>query len=1034
MLKIGMAMMLFCCMVSSGFAVELLPERAGMCFPVPERTTEIFIAAVGAADGTVCEYRVGDYAGRTVGQGREKVTGGRLKLALSLPQGYYELYFPEQKKAIGLVVLPPLTAAKDGFWCLDAGLSWSKWQPETKREMIAVLTDRGMSGFRDRLGWPQIDTGRGGLTCDGSGPALIRDTVYTGGASGRMLDLFQDSPVYLRRDAKNPFAVDLVKSMKSWSAIGARFGRSWSALELWNEPFYVHGLPADQYVPVAKAVAASLPAIPVAAGCFSPSIPLVYLDNCADNGLLDVIDVMTLHLYGKPESTPELMLFYLNWLKRHGREQMPLWVSESGTPGQLGALGRPDAGNDAAAALSTVMRAIECKAYGVRRFYAFYLQRHIEGVISWGMTDAAATPQRGLAAWLYAARAVGDAELIGDLSIKPDGVVSAHAFASGDRAVLVLYAPGKKEVKTNLPCRSIAGIDGRVLIRNQDGSLPVPDGVVYLDFSRRELEPLLDRQCAAMKANAVAGRNPSPRQIRKLIVQPEYNRWQTAQASNLGYFVKPEELGHFKVAAWVANLASLPQSVNVTVKAAGISAAPVVVELPPGASKRVEWTLDLRSVLAAAGNVQLQLQASGTDCADRAVLLLQRQPPGRIYQAVKCGTAPKLDGDPGDAVWRQAKLIDQLPCLDDSPQGEQANRSGLDAKARVLWDNTALYFLIEVDDREHEPAELPALSWQKDCVQIAIHQENSPQDLNSFEFGFFLDTAGRSQVTRFRGSSGLPLSGTTQAVVRRDDRTGKTVYEGRITWLDLGSMQAINDRLGLRFRMSFIVNDFNHGHRRWLEWSPGIAKDKNPFAYPEIILSEESGETPSGNLSFKLDDSWKVTPSGVAANTVYQGTAALKIQDRPGTLLGRSVETTPGRPLTLSFLLAASEFFKHKQTGFNFKARLFNDQTREGIELWIAPGPIFAQRTGFALADVDGTIIKLGEKDVAFKPDGKMYRLTLVFDPESRIAKIYLGQGVDKILLAEGQSKRVVRGINRLEFSTSGWGAGPLVLADLFLK
>ncbi|NCB29684.1 MAG: response regulator, partial [Clostridia bacterium] len=95
-----------------------------------------------------------------------------------------------------------------------------------------------------------------------------------------------------------------------------------------------------------------------------------YLDGCAENGLLDVTDVVTLHFYGKPETMNDLIRFYRKWLTEKRNGDMPLWVSESGTPGQLGEFGRPGLKSDLESARDTVMRAVECRALGVARFYA----------------------------------------------------------------------------------------------------------------------------------------------------------------------------------------------------------------------------------------------------------------------------------------------------------------------------------------------------------------------------------------------------------------------------------------------------------------------------------------------------------------------------------------------------------------------------------------------------------------------------------------------------------------------------------------
>jgi hypothetical protein len=67
-------------------------------------------------------------------------------------------------------------------------------------------------------------------------------------------------------------------------------------------------------------------------------------------------------------------------------------------------------------------------------------------------------------------------------------------------------------------------------------------------------------------------------------------------------------------------------------------------------------------------------------------------------------------------------------------------------------------------------------------------------------------------------------------------------------------------------------------------------------------------------------------------------------------------------------------------------------------------------------------------------PDGKLHKITLWIDPATRILKLYLEIDGENKLIAQGVSKRNVVGIDGLEFSTSGWGSGDLILADISLR
>lgn len=1004
------------------FSGDLTPVDRGAFFIQPEAESKIVFAVSPEEPAKEFPYNVSDYSGKIVSTGKAPISGNRISVDLNLKAGYYELLFPEQKKCFGIAAIPNREAPADGFWQLDAGLSWSKWDFETKQRIVNILLHKGISGFRERLAWPALDTPQG---CD---PALgvfqkIRNEVYPSG-DGRVLELFQDSPGYLRFQPANPFAVDLGATCASWRTICAAYRHSWSALELWNEPFFSgKGLPADQYVPVAKAVAAAAGPVEVAAGCFSPSIAASYLDNCKDNGLLDVIDVVTLHFYGKPETMNDLIRFYREWLRKSGKGDMPLWVSESGTPGQLGEFGRPSCKSDLESARDTVMRAIECRALGVARFYAFYLQHHIEGVISWGMTDRDASPLRSLSAWLFAAQSIANQPYIGRLEKAPAGVLLNRVFGTDENVVVVLYARAGETVKIPFPVREFAGIDGRRIMPNADGTVTVGDGIVYAKTSKKHITLADSGEDADLFACAY--KKSPPRQVRKLVLQPIYFPEQCSQATNSGYFVTKDASGKFRAAVNAVNLSDAPLEATVALNFPG--AAPKRIALNAMASGRLEWELDLSDAIRNTSPLTLAYTATAGEYSDQAVIQLYPEPAKRIYPVLKSKETIHLNARKDEKIWGEAPKADQLTCLDDNPAGTALNSEDFRATANFLWGDIGLYFFIEVDDPRHEPPQSAALSWQKDSVQIAFSQENSAYDINQFEWGFFLDEKGPQKVL-FRSSLKQPLSNETKVSIRRDEELRKTCYEGVIAWLDLGSMNAINERTGSRFRLSFIVNDANAGNRRWLEWSPGIAKSKKPSEYPELVLCDAAPKAEERNL---LND-WETGAPGNFSQVNHLGKPAIRIIDRKESVLIRKVDLPQplDKPVILSFLLASTEFHKYKSTGFSLRAGFYDSANQEGYECWIAPGNLYAKRTGFAIANSDGTLVKLGTDNLKFPVDGKFYKITLFYDPASGQLKLFMEKNGENILLAEGYGKKILRNIDQVRIRSSGWGAGPLMLAD----
>ncbi len=1006
-------------------ATDMVPDSCAGFYVSPGETVTLDFLLRGG-DLKELSYVLSDYSGKEIASGTAVTAAGHSQINLEkLAQGYYELTFAGQDKAFGVIVLPDYISPRDGYWQLDAGLTWSKWDMNTKKTMVKILTQKGIAGFRERLPWPGIDSAKG-FDADAGGVKMLRDQVY--GGDGRVLELFQDSPGYLRFDPANPFAVDLAKSFVSWQKIVANYQHSWSALELWNEPFYsAKGIPADQYVPIAKTVAAAVGRMTVAGGCFSPSIASAYLDNCADNGFLDAIDAMTLHFYGNPETMANLIVFYRDYLKRYGKANMPLWVSESGTPGQLGKYNRSGAASDAETARKTVMRAVECRALGVERFYAFYLQYHIEGVISWGMTDRNASPQRALAAWLYAAQTIGQLPYLGTVKALAGPGRLNRVFDAGSDAVIVLYGAPGETVKLPFPIISASGIDGRNL-PTPKGAVTLADGLIYLRVGKN----MLDVEDAGVGAGLFAYLSlPKPvRTVKTLVLQPVYLPKQFSQATNNGYFVADEAVGQLKLPVNVVNLKDSECEVTVTLNFAG--ALPQTLKLPPLSSRQLVWELNLAGQLK--GNVPLNIliRAKSADAADQAAIVLFAAPSKKTYMVVKNSEKMVLDGEKKEKSWASSTLITDLTCLDDSPDGKPVKPEDFQASANVMWSDTGLCFFVEVDDPVHEAPETAALSWQKDSVQIAFFQENSPHDRNDFEWGFYLDGNGPQKVL-FRSSGGGKLSDGTKIAIRRDEAAKKTCYEGVISWLDLGSMNAINERAGSRFRLSFIVNDANRGQRRWLEWSPGIAKSKKPTEYPELVLYDADGGGRTASDDSLLRQYQTAVPGNFELLT-YQGWTALKMLDRKDSVLTWTLPEAKSSdlPFTLSFYLAATQFHQYKSTGFVVKAGFADAAKQEGYESWIASGGnMFADRTGFALADRDGTLVRLGPDGVKFPTDGKFYKITFVYDPVSSNLKLYLDKDGEPLLLAEGKGKKMLQKIDQVRVSLSGWGAGPLLLSGL---
>lgn len=1005
-------------------ADNLTVETPAALFPLPGADTQLVLAEkMPSPDGEV-KYVIRDYTGKETGASTARRQAGKITLDLKLGAGYHELFFPEYNQSVGLAVHPDAPAGSDGYWCMDSGLTWSHWPHVNKIAIVEQLKRKGISSFRERFSWWQTDDGS--AVKEGVETA-VRDSVY---GENRILELLADSPaIYRRGDKTNSFDYDLVKGADGMRRLEARFGKSWNAFELWNEPFYNNSLPADQYVPTAKMMAAALDTI-VAAGSFTPAVASAYLDTCAESGLLDVIDVFSTHFYSSPESMYDSIKYFRDRLKKYDADRLPIWVTESGTPGAVVAeTGRPTVETDSSCAVTTAMRGIECLTLGVRRYYPFYLQQHVEGLIAWGMSDFNGTPQRPLAVWLHAAGRIADKKYLGDLKVSGD-LISARAFGGdGGETVVVIYSKPGRTVTLPATGYRAYGADGRVLPASGTALINT-DGLTFLVFEPGQLEGLIRTDTPNM-AYYRNGGTVGTRKKRTVIIQPEYPAGQVISHSNNGYTISEEAAGKFKAAARFCNLGAQDVTVTVRLHGAGIPELRAQLDLPARGEKYQSFDLNFRKALAEHSPFQLVWEAESAAGNDRATVLFNRPPTVRTRKVAFVQKPPVIDGSADDA-WEAAEWAGDTVVRSDVPGDQNAQSGEFGSRAKFLWGDAGLYFLVAAKDKQLEPSPTPGNCWMYDSLQIAVSQYNSENDRNRFEWGFYLDGRGVPRKTTFTTSTGKMLSENCRLAVRRDDNAGTTVYEGLIPWGDLGSMNAIYNRNGMKFRLTFCVNDHNGGNRRWSEWSPGIASDKNTELFPELILAKSGRE----ELAIKVGElaaPGKVEMCDRSKFTAHSGNT-LKMLDKPaGSIAFLLPETEMNGPVTLRFKLAATEWEKHNGTGFSFTAGIQNSASGECYECWLAPSAMYGGTTGLALNEKNAPAPIIGAKGKTFPPNGLFYIVEMTVDVSTRQMTLAVTDAKgQRETVAEGVGKRnSMKKFDRVFFRTSGWGAGPFLLKDV---
>ncbi len=167
----------------------------------------------------------------------------------------------------------------------------------------------------------------------------------------------------------------------------------------------------------------------------------------------------------------------------------------------------------------------------------------------------------------------------------------------------------------------------------------------------------------------------------------------------------------------------------------------------------------------------------------------------------------------------------------DAPGSDPGTPGDLSATGAVTWDDGALHLLVEVTDETHRNERQDGSLWDGDSIQLGIARDPGCEGADYAEISVGLGKAG-PQAWIHRNFAGCPTGpGSFPVAVRREGTT--TIYDVAIPWKLLGIKQAkVGDWLGL----GLVVNEDDGGGRGWLGWHAGIATDKNPALYGQIVL------------------------------------------------------------------------------------------------------------------------------------------------------------------------------------------------------
>jgi hypothetical protein len=153
----------------------------------------------------------------------------------------------------------------------------------------------------------------------------------------------------------------------------------------------------------------------------------------------------------------------------------------------------------------------------------------------------------------------------------------------------------------------------------------------------------------------------------------------------------------------------------------------------------------------------------------------------------KVATAPTIDGRLDDAAWTNAQVIDRFPIFWTKAKGQDVTR------ARLVWDDEALYFAADMDDAELRSYGTKRNDhlWEGDVFELFFKPQNDRPEYYEFQVNprsVILELAFPKRGFDFATLAARPPLGMKAVAVSRgtvdqpgDADRGWTV-EGRIPW------------------------------------------------------------------------------------------------------------------------------------------------------------------------------------------------------------------------------------------------------------
>lgn len=205
--------------------------------------------------------------------------------------------------------------------------------------------------------------------------------------------------------------------------------------------------------------------------------------------------------------------------------------------------------------------------------------------------------------------------------------------------------------------------------------------------------------------------------------------------------------------------------------------------------------------------------------------------------AVKTKTPITVDGVFTEEEWGDAMSYD---FADRSKLNGDKGEEDLSAKGAIMWDRKNLYFGVVINDDIHFQDQDGSGMWMADGLQVVMDpgRINGAGSMDWHEIGYGLKDMQEVGIWRWLSIPGKPGGTITNidAKIVRDEDAKTTTYEMAVPWEELLPVGMTMDT-GDLFGFSILANESDgDGRRGWINYMGGIADDKKPERFGDVIL------------------------------------------------------------------------------------------------------------------------------------------------------------------------------------------------------